>query len=363
MKNSIFYLFIFYTVALNGCIHPAKQEKEEIQKFCVSDTLMKDIVIEEATIQEVMNELVLSGKITSNEDKVVKVYPLVGGNVVDVKVELGDYVEKDQVLAIIRSSEIADFENQLISAQSNVIIAQKNLDVAEDLYQTGLVSEKDLITAKKELQKAEGELKKVKEILYIYGVDNNSFYTVKAPISGFIVEKNVTENMQFRTENTSNLFTVSNLDEVWVVANVYETDINKIKVGYDVVSKILPYPEKEFPGKIDKIFNVLDPETRVMRARVKLINKDYLLKPEMYAQINIKYKKGDEKKVAIPASSVIFDKNRHFVLVFNNQCDLQVKEVEVASSVNGITYIDSGIDAGEKVVSKYQLMIYQAMND
>ncbi len=89
---------------------------------------------------------------------------------------------------------------------------------------------------------------------------------------------------------------ISGLDEVWITANVYETDIAKIKEGYDADVTTLSYGDKVFKGKVDKVFNTLDPDTKVMKARIVLPNPGYLLKPEMYAGVTVYYQ--EDKKTA-----------------------------------------------------------------
>lgn len=361
LRSTNLILLSFMAFLFQACTHSEQKELGDIE-FCIPDALMDKISVDTVKIVPEKNELLLSGKITSNEDKVVKVYPLVGGNVEDLKVELGDYVEKGQILAVIRSSEVADFENQLISAESNLSVAQKNVDVAEDMFKTGLSSEKDVIYARKELQKAESELKRIREVLKIYGVKNGSFYTMKAPISGFVIEKNVTENMQFRNDNTNNFFTISDINEIWVLANVFESEITKIKVGYDVSIKTLSYPDKDFNGKIDKIFNVLDPNTRTMKVRIKINNPSYELKPEMFAKVTVRYTSGNSS-LGIPSKSIIFDRNKYFVMIFNNKCNIVTKEVKVSGNNSGTAYINEGLKEGDKVISKSQLLIYEAINN
>jgi cobalt-zinc-cadmium efflux system membrane fusion protein len=342
--------------------HAAADQPGKAEAFCIPDSLFTKIRLDTVKSALLRDELQLTGKVTYNEDKVVKVYPLVGGVVEELKVELGDYVKKGQVLAVIRSGEIAEFDQQFVAAESNLNIARKNLDVAEDMFKSGLNSEKDVVTARREAEKAEGELHRVKEVLKIYGVGKQSIYTIKSPISGFVVEKNVTEEMQFRTENTSQLFTISDLDHVWVLANVYESDIAKVKVGYEVDIKTISYPDKVFKGKIDKIFSMIDPESKVLKVRISLENKDYILKPEMFANVVVKYTESQSMST-VPAEAVIFDKNKYFLMVFDDQCHLQTREVNVYKTVSPVTYIQSGLKEGEKVVSRYQLLIYDALND
>jgi cobalt-zinc-cadmium efflux system membrane fusion protein len=330
--------------------------------FCLTDTLFKHLALDTVRLAPVQSELRLSGKVTYNEDRMVKVYPLVGGNVEELRVELGDHVQKGQVLAVIRSSEIVNFENQLISAQSNLIVAQKNQDVAEDMFESGLSAEKEVVTARKEVQKAEAELNRVREVLRIYGVGKASVYTVKAPISGFVVEKNVSENMQFRSDNTGHLFTISDLDEIWTVANVYESDIDKIKIGYEADITTIAYPRDVFKGKIDKAFNALDPDSRVMRVRIKMKNLDFRLKPEMFTTVRIRYAE-DRQMLQVPSDDVIFDKNRHFVMVYHSRCRVETRPVEIYQNAGSTAYILHGLKEGERVMSRNKMLAYDAIND
>jgi len=102
--------------------------------------------------------------------------------------------------------------------------------------------------------------------------------------------------MELRTDNTSNLFTISDLKEVWAIANVYETDIAKSKQGSDVAVSTLSYPDKKFSGKVERISNIINPETNVMQVKIRLNNPDYTLKPGMFANISILFP-GTEKKI------------------------------------------------------------------
>ena len=332
------------------------------QEFCLSDTIAAMIKVDTAHLQPVESLLKLSGKVTFDDQKVFRIYPLVGGFVQDVKVELGDFVQKGQTLAVLKSGEVAEFEQQLSEAQSQLRLAQKNLDVADDMFKAGLVSEKDLVAAQQEKKNAEASLKRIKEIFHIYSIGKNSDYIVKAPASGFIVEKKINADMQVRPDNSDNIFTISNMNEIWVLANVYESDIAKVKVGYDVDVTTLSYPDKVFKGKIDKIFNVLDPSTRVMKVRVRLENASYDLKPEMFANVLVRYPE-DRQLVAVPANAVIFDRSKNFVMIYNKRCDVDTREIDVYQTVGNTAYIKGGLKDGEKVISKYQLLVYDALND
>lgn len=168
--------------------------------------------------------------------------------------------------------------------------------------------------------------------------------------------------MEIRTDNSANIFTISELDDVWVMANVFETDIAKIKEGYEADVVTVSYPDEPFHGKIDKINNFLDPATKTMQVRIRIDNKNMLLKPEMFATVYVKYTDHDEK-IAVPSAAVIFDNSKNYVLVFKDKFNIAVRQVEVAKTSGDLTYLSSGLQADEKVISKNQLLIYDALKD
>jgi membrane fusion protein, heavy metal efflux system len=330
--------------------------------FCINDSLFSNLNFDTVMLSQVENEVKLTGKITFNEDKLVKIFPFAGGVIEKLDVELGDYVTQGQTLALIRSSEIVDFENQQINAKSNLDVARKNLQVAEDMFNGKLATEKELILAQTDAQKAEGEYSRIKKILKIYGESKeSSICTIKAPISGCVVEKNISEGMQFRADNATNILTISNLENLWAVANVYESDISKIKLGQEAIVYTIAYPDKKFVGKIDKIFNVLDVNSKVEKIKIKITNKENLLKPEMFAYTVINYKE-DKYLPKIPSKAIVFDKSRNYVLVYKNKCKVEVREVKISKIIQNYTYIEKGLENGEIIINGDHLLIYSAIN-
>ena len=355
-----------YLLILAGVIVIQACNREESRpvpaKFQLTETLSSGKELATATVETVEVELMLSGKISFNEDKVARVFPLAGGFVKDLNVELGDYVKKGQVMAIIRSPEIAGFTNEGHAARSQVQVAEKNAQVAQDLYRTGNISEVELISAQKDLQNAKAELERIQAVLDMYSAGSGSVYPIKSPVSGVIVAKNIALNMELRTEDISPVFVVGSLDEVWVMANIYESDITKMKEGYEAEITTIAYPDRVIKGKIDKIFNLIDAESKVAKARVVLKNENFDLKPEMFANVKVKYNE-PVKKIAVPSSAMIFDKNTHFVMVYKSDSDIETREVNIYHENSTTTYLESGLKEGEKVMTKYQLLVYDALND
>ena len=363
MKNIQLLLLGIITAALVGSCKEKAINKEDAKQFCLTDTMQKKTEIDTVKTETVKNSIALSGKTEANEDKWVKVYPVVGGIVEEMKVQLGDYVTKGQTLAVIRSSEIADYQSQSTVAISVVRIAEKNLSSVKDMHVAGLATDKDVVAAETDLEKAKADLKRIQQTTAIYGAKGNAIQTITAPVSGYIIEKNVTDKMQFKVDGTQPFFIIANLEEVWVMASVFESDIAKIKTGYDADIKVIAYNDKTFTGKVDRIFSILDPQSRVMKVRIKILNTENLLKPEMFAQINIKYDDGGNQLPAIPARSVIFDKNKYYVMVYKGSCDIETREIEIYETIGETTYIKSGLKGGEQIISKYQLLVFDALND
>src|SRR6218665_861931 len=153
-------LFPIATICLLLSGQSCKNHVDEAapEAFSLNDTMMKLCEFTEATMQNVKSELKLFGKITADNNKMAHVYPITGGIVSEIHVELGDYVNQGQLMAVIKSSEVADFQRQLLDARSDVALAEKNLQVAKDLFAGRLNSEKDVLSAQKELEKANAEL-------------------------------------------------------------------------------------------------------------------------------------------------------------------------------------------------------------
>jgi cobalt-zinc-cadmium efflux system membrane fusion protein len=354
--------FIIAAISISLLISCKKEAEQPQAPFKLTETISKGMELATSQTRSVETEIALTGKISFNEDKVARVFPLAGGFVRELFVELGDKVKKGQVLAIIRSPEIAGFNSEGIAAEAQLRVAEKNSQVAEDLYKTGNISEVELINARKELENAKGELQRIREVLDMYGAGKESIYPIKSPVSGVIVQKNIALNMELRTEDISPVFLIGNLDDVWVMANIYESDIQHVQEGFEAEITTISYPDKIFKGRIDKIFNLMDPESKTVKARVVLSNISYELKPEMFAKVLVRYTE-PVKKMAIPSNAVIFDKSRYFVMVYVSDDKIETREITIYKENQNITYLESGLKDGEQVMVKYQLLVYDALND
>jgi len=356
--------FFLLCLILSACAQHKKTVTDEALQFCIPDSLIPLMKFGKVQYEDVTHELNLFGKISYDQEKVIKIYPLAGGFIQNINVELGDSIKKGQVLATMISSDVVNLRKDLLTAQSNLTVAKKNLDAAKDMYASGIISEKDFTTTSKEYDVALSDVKRNEELMALYSGDGaKQEYIIHSPINGFLVEKNVNSNMQVRPDNGQNLFTISDLKDVWVIANVYETDIDKVRLGYPAIVTTLTYPDKKFNGVVDKIYNTLDPSTRSMKIRVKLDNPNYLLKPEMFANVELIYKE-NHKLLTVPSRSLIFDNSRNYVMIYKSRCNVLTKEIKVVNNVAGKAYIDGHtLEPGDVVITDYNLLVYDAINE
>ena len=334
-------------------------------KFVLPDTMKNMIQMDTVRNSNITDELTLSGVISFNDNNVIKIFPQVSGKVMECKVTLGDKVTKGQVLAVIHSADVAGSYNDLSSANADLAISKRQMDNAESLYKNGISSEKEYNEAKQNYEKALSSRNKVQSVININGggkANEGGQYMVVSPINGYIVEKKVNAGAFIRPDMGDNLFTISDLKNVWVYANVYEADISKIKEGYSVKVLPLSYPGKTFIGKIDKISQVLDPQSKAMKVRVNIDNSEMLLKPDMFAKVLVNNTEG-VTALCIPTASLIPQEGKNYVVVYRNDSDLKVTQVELIKTVNEKTFISSGLNVGELLITKNQILLYSKLTE
>ena len=358
MRQFIIVVTFIAATLLGAC--GTKEPAKEDSKFHVSDTLSKMIRIDTVKMCNIDDQISLSGEISFNENNVVKIYPRSSGQVIETKVSLGDKVTKGQVVAIIKSADIAGNVSDLSSANADLAIAKRALENTESLYKSGIASEREYTEAKQNYEKALAAKNKVQSLLNINSgggkTNQGGQYALTSPIDGYIVEKKITAGSYIRTDMGDNLFTISDLKNIWVYANVYEVDIPKVREGYQVKVISMTYPDKIFYGKIDKVSQVLDPQSKAMKVRVTLENTDMLLKPDMFASVIVSHEES-EKAICIPASAPLSLNSKDYVVVYHNNDSVRIAEVNILKTVNDRTYLRSGVQPGEMVITKNQNLI------
>lgn len=347
---------------LSACGGQTEAPQETTRELFLTDSLQNVVSVDTVHIHEVADELTLNGRVTFNQEQVARVFPIFGGTMTEVSAEIGDHVRKGDILAVIRSGEVADYEKQKKEAEQQLVIARRNLQSVQDMFASGMASERDVLQARQELSNAEAEEKRITEIFSIYHLAGKSLYIVKAPVSGFIVEKNINKEMQIRSDQNDEMFVISGLENVWVMADVYESDISKVHENAPVRITTLAYPGKEFTGKIDKVYNMLNDESKTMNVRVKLTNENYLLKPGMFTNVSVISRSSDKQLPRIDSHALVFENGKNFVVTVDADGKLAVKEVEVYRQLSKECYLSSGVQEGDRILNKNVLLVYNALN-
>jgi len=313
-------------------------------------------------------ELRLTGKVESNPERTIHYTPLVSGRVEQVMFSLGDRVQQGQTLLTIRSAELSELNSELISARAELRIAQREYLSAKALFDDKMLSERELFEAEASVMRAQAEVDRIESTFSIYGVTNQSgVFTIKSPISGYILGRNVSAGSNISAEADDAIFTVADLNTVWIIANVHAGDLLFVRQGMPVEITTHAYPNEVFHGKIDAMSRTFDSEERVLKARIVMPNRDLKFIPEMFVEVKLIDNVGAKNfspLPAIPSNALIFDNNRYFVVVKDRDGMHPVftnREVVVQGRHEHIAYIASGLQEGEEIVIKNQLLIFSEL--
>ncbi len=362
-------IYFFVALALLSGACGKTEEKKAADKMPTNQITFKDEQLKYIKIDTVrripaMDEFTAVGEVSFDENNVVRVYPIVSGSVNKVNVSLGDYIKKGQILATILSTDISTYQRDYNIAKANYEVAEANLTRSTELYKSGMLSAKEYADAQKEFSNDLSEFNEKKQILELYGGSEkelDAMFRVVAPRSGYIVERNINEGTQIRTDNATNIFTISDLETIWVWANVHESDMGKVHEGDFVRVKTIAYPDKEFSGTIKKIGTMLDPESRVIRVRTELVNKDGLLKPEMFANVVITPKNTVEV-LAVPQSAIVLENNNYYVMKEAGHNVFEKVRIRVGKNYDRNTEVVDGLQEGDHIISEGSLFVLTGYN-
>jgi len=254
-----------------------------------------------------------------------------------------------------------ELEAERKSLELEIAILQREFESVQSMYNDNLASQRELLEAQGKLKQAESSLEKVQINLSLYGsAGNGGTFIIKSPINGFVVERDITAGMQIAAESEP-LFTVADISRVWVIANVYAGDLISVKKGMPVDIRTSSYPGEIFSGKIDVMSQVFDPEEHVLKARIVMSNSDLRLKPEMAVDITLR-NSCLTQLATVPTKALVFDNNRYFVVKQTGDC-FENTEVKLKSQTGDISYIESGLSEGDKVVIKDNLLMFSKLKE
>jgi cobalt-zinc-cadmium efflux system membrane fusion protein len=327
------------------------------------------IVISPVDEQDVDDTILSSGRVTFDDQRVAHVFSPVTGRVAKIQASLGERLHRGQPLAVITSPDIGQASSDLGKADADLIAAEHDFKRKKDLFDSHAASQADYEASEDNYRKAKAEKERAYQKAFLLRTGSvdavSQGYTLTSPIEGELIARAVNPGIEVQGQygggQAVELFTVGELDKVWVLADVYEMDIARVKVGARVNVKVVAYPGKVFDGRVDWVSGALDPASRTAKVRCTFDNPDRLLKPEMYATVTISVE--EKKALALPKGAILRLGDQTVVFVNTGttpdgklkfeRAPVQVDEGEGSQWLP----VEHGIAKGTKVVSQGAILL------
>jgi len=309
--------------------------------------------------QQIERKLQLPAIVEAEPARTVKVLPPVAGRLVDLKVQLGERVERGQELAVIDSSDLAQAYADEDKARSAVKMTKQALDRAVALEKYSAGSVKDRQQAENDHAQAQAELERAQSRLRAIGVSadpkqDGRKLSLKAPVSGSVIDLQVARGAHLN-DPTAAIMTIANLDEIWVTANVPERDTALAAQGQAVDVVFTAYPDEVFKGRVLFVSDILDPDTRRVKVRIAFQNSDMRLKPNMFSTTTFMTPKRTVPMVATTA--VVLKNEADQVFVEIAPWTFEARPVEIDFQQGDQAVVAHGLKAGERVVVKGAVLL------
>jgi cobalt-zinc-cadmium efflux system membrane fusion protein len=327
------------------------------------------LVIADVKEQDVGGAVVTPGKVTFDDLRVSHVFSPVTGRVVTIEAQPGQRVKKGATLATIESPDVGNAFSDLAKAHAELTAAEHDYKRQKELFDAHAASQKDYEQSVDNYEKAKAELSRAqKKAQLLRGGGGGSVtqaFALKALIDGEVVARNVSPGMevvgQYSQGNALELFTIGELDHVWVMADVFEMDLSRVKKGAHATVRVVTYPNRVFEGVVDYVSGQLDPNTRTAKVRCIVANPDRNLKPEMYATVSISV--AERKALAIPRSAMLRLGDQTVVFVQTGQAPnglirFERRPVAVDEDEGGdYLPVTHGLERDEKIVTSGAILL------
>ena len=299
-------------------------------------------------------ELKVTGTVTPDISRAVPVISLATGRVVEIGARLGDTVKKGQVLLKVQSADISGAFSDYQKAVADEKLANTQLERAKILYDRGAISQNDLQVAEDTEAKAKADVQATAERLRVLGNQSldrpSGIVEIRAPISGYITDQQVTNAAGVPGLGSPNPFTISDLSYVWIVCDVYENDLANVRLGDKADIRLNAYPNQVFTGTVSNIGPILDPNIRTAKVRVEVPNPG-LMRPGMFVTATF-HGREKEKRAAVPSTAILHLHDQDWVYV--PQQNKEFRRIAVVGGnmlPNGMQEVISGISPGQQVVA------------
>ncbi len=380
MKTTRFALPILALAAMAASCHKSQAASEPVGpqpppgEVWLSEQQVKDAKIEVQAVaeQDVDDTILTSGRVALEDMRSGHVFTPVTGRVVKITAGLGQRVKKGDPLAVIESPDIGNAVSDVHKAEADVIAAQHDFQRKKELFEQKAGSAADEEASEDNWRKARAEVERARQKAFLLRAGNvdivTQTYTLPSPIDGEVLTMNINPGIEVQGQygggTTQELFTVGEIDKVWVFGEVYEMDLARVKVGAAAAVTVVAYKDKVFNGQVDWVSGVLDPNTRTARIRCTFDNPDRLLRPEMYATMQISVEQ--TKALAIPRNALLRLGEYKVVFVEIGEGDGHVRferlpvDVDEGESSQWLE-VKHGLESGQKVVVSGAILLSQKL--
>jgi cobalt-zinc-cadmium efflux system membrane fusion protein len=312
------------------------------------------LVVAPAESKQAARTLVLPALVEADPARTVKVLPPVGGLVVALKVQLGERVKQGQELAVIDSGDLAQALSDDEKARSMLTLTKQVLDRQSGLEKGGGGAIKDREQAESDYAQAKSEFERAEARLRSIGMattqkEGTRLLSMTAPAAGSLTDLEIAPG-DYINDTTATIMTISNLDSVWVTANVPEKDTAFVSDGQPVKVTFAAYPGESFDGKVLFVSDVLEPDTRRTKVRIAFDNPDKAFKPNMFA--NAAFAGPSVSRLSVPTSALLMNNESTTVFVEVAPWAFERREVEIDYQEGDNAILKKGVSPGERVVTK-----------
>lgn len=294
----------------------------------------------------------LAGRVSYDENRTARIFAPTSGRVLKVLAQAGDTVKAGAPLLTLDVPDYAD----LRKAESDRETKRSALERSKALYELEVVARKDLEASQNDYRAAEAEVERSRARLRnLSPLAGESGFALRTPLAGIVTERQASPGVEVRPDGAAPLFVVSDPRSLWVMAELTEKDLGKLKVGQAVFIAVDAYPEQRFPGTVEAIGDVLDPQSRRVPVRCAVANPERRLKPEMFARIVPE--NPDRRLPKVPNTALVTEGLHTYLFVESEPGVVARREVVLAFRGHDSSFVESGLKAGERVVTAGALLL------
>ncbi len=359
-RKKHFLCSLLVTALLSACSDPVDNTKVITKTasipgevFLAENSPKKDY-IKTATLTLSQHPLLepIAGKISYNEKLTSRISSPVAGRVISTPITLGTQVQTGSTLLELDSPDAASAEADYTAAEADYTLAQKAWARQQELFTGKAISQKDLEQAQDTLNDARSSLQRSQQHLknlHINAGHSDGHFSLRSPISGTVIERNVNPGMEIRPDLDKPLYIVSDLKKLTLLMEVFEVNLSKIKLGQKLSVSVPAYPGAVFPASVEYIAQILDENTRTVQVRCDLPNPDGRLLPGMFATITVNSDSSDQA-IVLPLTAIFTEGDSDYVFIALEGHHYKQRAVNIGLRLKDKAIITDGLQANEQVV-------------